>query len=172
MSSSLSDSELQLLRRVLEAIQLTRYTLLSCAFIIFYDYAISFDREVELIWRKRWSIIKAVFLWHRYFGIFCAVFELAVFMSSSVTDSFCAFLFLDHLSPLTTIQAISGSDGRHGAISQLWLRPKWCCSYGSSWCMAETFGYLLSWAFYCSVKLPPSRPYWLCPFQISMLRPT
>ncbi|KAI0829884.1 hypothetical protein BC628DRAFT_1314198 [Trametes gibbosa] len=31
------------------------------------------EREVELIWKKRWSVIKFAFLWHRYFGLLCVI---------------------------------------------------------------------------------------------------
>ena len=47
---------------------------------------------------------------------------------------------------------------------------QWCCFYGSLWSTTENFGYLLSWACCCSVKLPPLRRYWLCPFQIFTVR--
>ncbi|RPD63736.1 hypothetical protein L227DRAFT_640858 [Lentinus tigrinus ALCF2SS1-6] len=34
---------------------------------------ICLEHEVELIWKKRWSVIKLAFLWHRYFGIICVL---------------------------------------------------------------------------------------------------
>ncbi|KAI8975894.1 hypothetical protein BD414DRAFT_517368 [Trametes punicea] len=34
------------------------------------------EREVELIWKKRWSVIKFAFLWHRYFGLLCVILQV------------------------------------------------------------------------------------------------
>ncbi|KAH8093898.1 hypothetical protein BXZ70DRAFT_948378 [Cristinia sonorae] len=63
---------------------LTRLTSFVVATLVTYDYFISFELEIELIWRKPWSIIKAVFLWHRYFGFLCVVYVSLI--SEDVTD--------------------------------------------------------------------------------------
>ncbi|EIW63173.1 uncharacterized protein TRAVEDRAFT_43481 [Trametes versicolor FP-101664 SS1] len=44
-----------------------------------YTQLVSFvciEREVELIWKKRWSVIKFAFLWHRYFGLLCVILQV------------------------------------------------------------------------------------------------
>ncbi|KAH9894953.1 hypothetical protein C8Q73DRAFT_644908 [Cubamyces lactineus] len=56
-----------------------RYTQLVSfvtATIVIYDYIVCIEREVELIWKKRWSVIKFAFLWHRYFGLLCVILQV------------------------------------------------------------------------------------------------
>ncbi|KAI0344786.1 hypothetical protein BDW22DRAFT_1354947 [Trametopsis cervina] len=68
-----------------------------CAFvsatIVLYDCICSFEREIELVWRKRWSFIKVVYLWHRYFGLSCLIFEAFALSSRHATTKFCQFWF-------------------------------------------------------------------------------
>ncbi|KAI0780005.1 hypothetical protein C8Q74DRAFT_1197769 [Fomes fomentarius] len=37
---------------------------------------VTFEREFELIWKKRWSVIKLAFIWHRYLGVLCVLLSL------------------------------------------------------------------------------------------------
>ncbi|PBK95672.1 hypothetical protein ARMGADRAFT_1078372 [Armillaria gallica] len=91
-------------QRLLRSIENTRYAVFAAATIMLYDHGLSFHREarpsslpvfpsitklkqVELIWRRRTSFINNVFLWHRYFGLFCILFELSVVVDSRVTAS-------------------------------------------------------------------------------------
>lgn len=78
-------------QRLLSSIENTRYAVFAAATIMLYDHLLSFHREVELIWRRRTSFINNVFLWHRYFGLFCIMFELSVVVNTRVTESFCSF---------------------------------------------------------------------------------
>ncbi|KAK0195218.1 hypothetical protein F5146DRAFT_276995 [Armillaria mellea] len=64
-------------QRLLRSIENTRYAVFAAATIMLYDHVLSFHREVELIWRRRTSFINNIFLWHRYFGLFCILFELS-----------------------------------------------------------------------------------------------
>ncbi|KAI0356352.1 hypothetical protein OH77DRAFT_256564 [Trametes cingulata] len=54
----------------------TRLVSFAIASIVIYDYIVCIEREVELIWKKRWSVIKFAFLWHRYFGLLCVILQL------------------------------------------------------------------------------------------------
>lgn len=63
------------------------------ATIVVYDWVITFDREIELIWKKRWSAVKVVYLWHRYFGIAVILLQAVVHVLPNVTDEFCQFWF-------------------------------------------------------------------------------
>ncbi|SJK97282.1 uncharacterized protein ARMOST_00533 [Armillaria ostoyae] len=90
-------------QRLLKSIENTRYAVFAAATIMLYDHVLSFHREtrlslpvfrlitklkqVELIWRRRTSFINNIFLWHRYFGLFCILFELSVVVDSRVTAS-------------------------------------------------------------------------------------
>ncbi|KDR66309.1 hypothetical protein GALMADRAFT_232649 [Galerina marginata CBS 339.88] len=55
-------------------IETTKYSLVSATSILFFDYACTFDREVELIWKSRWSLPKILFLINRYYIILAEFF--------------------------------------------------------------------------------------------------
>ncbi|KAK0213023.1 hypothetical protein DFS33DRAFT_89864 [Desarmillaria ectypa] len=78
-------------QHLLRSIENTRYAVFVAATIMLYDHVLSFHREVELIWRRRTSFINNIFLWHRYFGLFCILFELSVVVNSRVTESVRSF---------------------------------------------------------------------------------
>ncbi|KAI1791263.1 hypothetical protein LXA43DRAFT_1141413 [Ganoderma leucocontextum] len=71
-------------------IRLTQLVSFVTATIVVYDYLVCIEREVELIWKKRWSVIKLAFLWHRYFGLLCPLCGLdeLLFLTHS-----CSFWF-------------------------------------------------------------------------------
>ncbi|KAK0437513.1 hypothetical protein EV421DRAFT_1012354 [Armillaria borealis] len=101
-------------QRLLRSIENTRYAVFAAATIMLYDHVLSFHREVELIWRRRTSFINNVFLWHRYFGLFCILFELSVVVDSHVTAS----LYVRCSTPIETIQAKYNLQ----RIGSFWLR--------------------------------------------------
>ncbi|KAI0371092.1 hypothetical protein BV20DRAFT_942953 [Pilatotrama ljubarskyi] len=53
------------------------------------------EREVELIWKKRWSVIKFAFLWHRYFGLLCVIIRSkgSPLLLSYLASNSCSFWF-------------------------------------------------------------------------------
>ncbi|KAH9858528.1 hypothetical protein C2E23DRAFT_717077 [Lenzites betulinus] len=64
------------------------------ATIVIYDYIVCIEREVELIWKKRWSVIKFAFLWHRYFGLLCVMYVADVLSTHPlVSAEVCSFWF-------------------------------------------------------------------------------
>ncbi|EMD37779.1 hypothetical protein CERSUDRAFT_83551 [Gelatoporia subvermispora B] len=93
VTSSGTQELLNLLVTEVRDIRLSRYAAFVCATIVIYDYLICVEQEVDLVWRKQWSIIKVVFLWHRYLGLFAVIFQVAVLTLSDVSDSFCGFWF-------------------------------------------------------------------------------
>ncbi|KAI0049219.1 hypothetical protein FA95DRAFT_1604602 [Auriscalpium vulgare] len=52
-----------------------RYSSLSAALICFWEYAITFDQEVELIWKSPWTKGKTIFLFIRYYTLASAIFN-------------------------------------------------------------------------------------------------
>ncbi|EIN12765.1 hypothetical protein PUNSTDRAFT_141373 [Punctularia strigosozonata HHB-11173 SS5] len=44
--------------------------------------AITLDREVDFIWRKRWTVSKTLFIYNRYMGAFILIAEAILFMDS------------------------------------------------------------------------------------------
>ncbi|KAL4248915.1 hypothetical protein ABKN59_007586 [Abortiporus biennis] len=67
-------------------VQATRYAVCVATTLVVFDHIITLQREVDLIWRKRWSAIKGVFLWYRYFGLACLLFQLVALTTTSVND--------------------------------------------------------------------------------------
>ncbi|KAG1849763.1 hypothetical protein F4604DRAFT_1810333, partial [Suillus subluteus] len=51
-----------------------------------YDWALTFGREVELIWRQRWSLMTFLYLAVRYVGIGYVVHIVCV-QTISMTDT-------------------------------------------------------------------------------------
>ncbi|KAI0674783.1 hypothetical protein C8Q78DRAFT_1075156 [Trametes maxima] len=91
----------------------TQYVSFVTATIVIYDYIICIEREVELIWKKRWSVIKFAFLWHRYFGLLCVILQVYALNPREINDQ------------------LVGCDSETG------LRPGSC----SFWFYWETWGY-------------------------------
>ncbi|KAI0644597.1 hypothetical protein C8Q79DRAFT_912651 [Trametes meyenii] len=54
---------------------------------------ICIEREVELIWKKRWSVIKFAFLWHRYFGLLCVMWRVISDSETGLRLGSCSFWF-------------------------------------------------------------------------------
>ncbi|KAF9568281.1 hypothetical protein CPC08DRAFT_746464 [Agrocybe pediades] len=52
-----------------------RYAHLTAEVIILYEYLITFDQEVDLIWTERWSFVKILFLMNRYYGLAALIFD-------------------------------------------------------------------------------------------------
>ncbi|KAK7692856.1 hypothetical protein QCA50_004491 [Cerrena zonata] len=71
---------------VVRDVEYSRLTAFAVATMVIYDYIVTFDREVELIWRKPWSIIKAVYLWHRYFGVVCVILQVIALTYNNLDD--------------------------------------------------------------------------------------
>ncbi|KAG7446464.1 uncharacterized protein BT62DRAFT_1005760 [Guyanagaster necrorhizus] len=67
-------------QRLLSSIENTRYAVFAAATIMLYDHFFNAQR-------RRTSFINNVFLWHRYFGLFCIMFELSVVVNTRVTES-------------------------------------------------------------------------------------
>ncbi|KAF9041395.1 hypothetical protein BJ165DRAFT_282735 [Panaeolus papilionaceus] len=78
----------------LSDIQLTRYSQLGSSTIIIYDHLITFDKEVNLIWRSPWSAGKLLFFANRYYGLAATIFNNYGFFSRRLTDDVSKHFFL------------------------------------------------------------------------------
>lgn len=56
--------------------QVASYVLVASSTAILYDYALTFEQEVELIWRQRWSLIAFLYIIVRYVGILYSINNL------------------------------------------------------------------------------------------------
>jgi len=43
-----------------------RYLLYAAFALMIWDHLLTFQREIQLVWRARWTVIKALFLFNRY----------------------------------------------------------------------------------------------------------
>ncbi|KAG1737903.1 uncharacterized protein EDB91DRAFT_474416 [Suillus paluster] len=63
------------------------YFVVASSVAVIYDWALTFGQEFELVWRRRWSLMKALYLGVRYGGIlYIAINTLQVLPMVSVTD--------------------------------------------------------------------------------------
>ncbi|EIN05653.1 hypothetical protein PUNSTDRAFT_145621 [Punctularia strigosozonata HHB-11173 SS5] len=70
-----------------------RYCQLSAAALILYEYLLQFSVEVELFWKKRWSLGKAIFLWSRVYSLGFNIGNASVFMQEHATYDLCNRFF-------------------------------------------------------------------------------
>ncbi|KAF9560656.1 hypothetical protein CPC08DRAFT_818130 [Agrocybe pediades] len=59
----------------LKNVQSSRYAHLAAGSMIVYDQLITFDQEVNLIWRESFSIGKVLFLMIRYYALAVTAFD-------------------------------------------------------------------------------------------------
>ncbi|TEB31061.1 hypothetical protein FA13DRAFT_478427 [Coprinellus micaceus] len=85
--------QLQTLLQGLHHIEVTRYTQMASTCIILYDHLLTFDDEVELIWKASWSMGKGMFLINRYHSVASVIFMNYGFFSPTLTPSFCNQFF-------------------------------------------------------------------------------
>ncbi|KAJ7179547.1 hypothetical protein C8R46DRAFT_643602 [Mycena filopes] len=79
--------------RLAQSVQSTRLAAVGSATVLLYDHLITFDQEIDVVWRRDWSFLKCVFLFHRYLGLLCVIIELFAILSPNVTDSVSTFWF-------------------------------------------------------------------------------
>ncbi|KAI9452770.1 hypothetical protein BJY52DRAFT_1418560 [Lactarius psammicola] len=66
----------QLLASGLKPVVLARYTILATYVVCFYDWIISLDQEVAFIYPAPWNLVKAAYLFCRYYPMVIAPFHL------------------------------------------------------------------------------------------------
>ncbi|KAI0812699.1 hypothetical protein BC629DRAFT_1589424 [Irpex lacteus] len=82
----------------LRNLESTRLCAFASVIIVFYDCLLSLEQEIQLVWNKPWSIIKCVYLWHRYFGVFCIAFEAVALSMNDASDK--VIVRISHLNLL------------------------------------------------------------------------
>jgi len=80
--------------QTLHDLRTTDYAALSAACIVLYEYLITLDDEIHLIWNSSWSSIKILFLLNRYHALVAvAVNVYGLLGPSTLTQSFCNNFF-------------------------------------------------------------------------------
>ncbi|KAJ3792493.1 hypothetical protein GGU11DRAFT_505513 [Lentinula aff. detonsa] len=65
----------------------SRYANLAGGALLFYDYLLTLDDEIEFIWKKQWSIGKALFIMSRYYPLIATVVVNNYVLFGSLTTS-------------------------------------------------------------------------------------
>jgi len=87
------DGLANLIASALRDVESIRYAALASSCIIFYDYLITMDGELELIWNAHWSLGKVLFLVNRYYALSAAIVNNYGLFSPHLTNSFCMHFF-------------------------------------------------------------------------------
>ncbi|KAG2036748.1 hypothetical protein BDR03DRAFT_434114 [Suillus americanus] len=79
----------------IDAYRFSSYFAVAAFVGVIYDWALTFGKEVELVWRQRWSLMTVLYLGVRYFGIFYAVLDvLNCVPTISLTDTVSFIMFV------------------------------------------------------------------------------
>jgi len=75
--------------------QTSRYNEIAVVALYVYDLVTTLDKEIELIWLKPMSLLKALFLINRYLAVFTSIFNASVFVSQdpNLSTSLCTNWF-------------------------------------------------------------------------------
>ncbi|KAJ8508624.1 hypothetical protein ONZ45_g9122 [Pleurotus djamor] len=90
MASSIDPSKLE---STLSSIQLVKYMSLATMVIIFYDYCLTFNLEIVLIWPQKWSFMKLLFIASRYLPFFDLLISFIPQVLIFPGDVFCVATF-------------------------------------------------------------------------------
>ncbi|KIK27456.1 hypothetical protein PISMIDRAFT_186063 [Pisolithus microcarpus 441] len=71
--------------RVAVDAQMIRFLQVALTTLLVYNCVLSWDDEVEFIWKKRFSSISVIYLILRYLGIAYMVFCLTEFVTNTIT---------------------------------------------------------------------------------------
>ncbi|KAF8509671.1 hypothetical protein JB92DRAFT_2944614 [Gautieria morchelliformis] len=86
----------------------TKYGAVAALAMLTYDYAITFDDEFEFVWKRRWSLGKILFIFHRYFGLLSllSVVMGAVFMHGPVCNGLIWWTITSEVIAIVTAEII------------------------------------------------------------------
>ncbi|KAG2153706.1 uncharacterized protein EDB93DRAFT_1327217 [Suillus bovinus] len=70
------------------------YCIVAASAGVMYDWVLTFEQEVELIWRQRWSPITVLFLSVRYLGISYAVASMFMYVPTVPTTDTVSFILV------------------------------------------------------------------------------
>jgi len=74
---------------IVSTVTATKYSTIASLIFSFYDQILTFDAEVEFVWKRRWSLGKGLFILNRYFGLLAILVDVIVYFMNSLTDEFC-----------------------------------------------------------------------------------
>ncbi|KAI9430245.1 hypothetical protein H4582DRAFT_1530074 [Lactarius indigo] len=100
---------LQLLASSLDILNIGRYSLIAAYAVCFYDWIISLDQEVAFIYPASWNVVKAAYLFCRYYPLVIAPFHfwgLLADHEQHVCESYYRVLFACTIPTILSAQFI------------------------------------------------------------------
>ncbi|KAG2149122.1 uncharacterized protein EDB93DRAFT_362038 [Suillus bovinus] len=85
----------------IKASRIDSYFAVASAVGLIYDWALTFGQEVELIWKKRWSLMTAMYLSVRYVGLIYSIIRVLLFIPVTTAVSPGGYLALDWMCVVT-----------------------------------------------------------------------
>ncbi|KAH9479739.1 hypothetical protein JR316_0008334 [Psilocybe cubensis] len=66
-----------------------QYTQVSAIAMLAYEWALTIDMEINLVWKKPWNLLKAIYLFQRYIVVLDCILALYRHVGSEMTDTKC-----------------------------------------------------------------------------------
>ncbi|KAJ7429465.1 hypothetical protein B0H11DRAFT_1944803 [Mycena galericulata] len=70
-------SDLNAIYAALSQTRQSNYSWAAAVAFLAYDICLTFAHEVKYIWRERWSLVKVLYLFGRYYGLFNLILDAA-----------------------------------------------------------------------------------------------
>lgn len=86
---SVPDNQADLLLQLAGDAQLTAYVAVAALTLVGFDWLISLEREVEMVWKRPKSLAKCLYLWNRYFALAMTCFCTSVYLRPTPSDLSC-----------------------------------------------------------------------------------
>ncbi|KAJ7484827.1 hypothetical protein B0H11DRAFT_1162076 [Mycena galericulata] len=77
---SLSETQADLLLQLAVDVQATAYVAVAALTVLVFDWLVSLDREVEMVWKRPKSLVKWLYIWNRYFALSMTCFCTSVYL--------------------------------------------------------------------------------------------
>ncbi|KAF8995947.1 hypothetical protein BDQ17DRAFT_967115 [Cyathus striatus] len=93
MMSVLPSATLEIAAIALEHMQIVNYVRAATLTFLGYEYLLTFDLEVNFIWKSNWNIMKMLFIFTRYIPFFVATMGLALQFLPRASAEKCKMLY-------------------------------------------------------------------------------
>jgi len=89
------EEEIAELFTTVEQLRLHNYLSVACLTILLYDCITSLNAEVKYIWKSKWTLVKALYIFARYYGLLRTAFIFAIEASTGPSNPMClAYLWV------------------------------------------------------------------------------
>ncbi|KAH7930274.1 hypothetical protein BV22DRAFT_1125011 [Leucogyrophana mollusca] len=99
-------AEFQALVSAADVLQTTQLCRVAVIAVVLYDHALTFRQEVELIWKRAWSLTTFLFLLTRYGGGLVLIATAPEFLSTFLSETAFVFSYFKVMGVMSTSQGI------------------------------------------------------------------